>query len=182
MATNLEYEEKDGDMSAYLYVKNWDELQHYKSRNPPWIKLYRRLMTDGKFHTLTEREQWQLVRIWLVSAEEHPGGYVPNDEKWLRRMTHSLQSVPVQKFVSDGWLQTVTASQYASVRASALASNGASAEGEIDPLSYPPEVQRNIKNLPSFLPTSTTDGKEGGTENGEHELPDLATILREMPA
>lgn len=107
----------------YLYVKNWDELQHYKKRNPPWIKLYRRLMTDGKFHLLTEQEQWQLVRIWLVSAEEHPGGYVPNDENWLRRMTGSLKAIPIEKFVRDGWLIPTTASTYAS----ALASNGASA-------------------------------------------------------
>ena len=34
---------------------------------------------------------------------------------------------------------------------------------------------------PSFLPTSTTDGKEGGTENGEYEPPQLDAILRSIP-
>lgn len=148
-------------MSDWLYVKNWDELQHYKSRNPPWIKLYRRLMTDGRFHLLTEAEQWQLVRIWLVSAEEHPGGYVPNDENWLRRMTGSLKAIPVAKLIKDGWLIPTSASTYAS----ALASNGASKTVEIDPLSCPPENQRYIK---TFLPSNEAnyEGRKDGLENG----------------
>jgi hypothetical protein len=28
----------------YLRVKNWSEFQHYKDRNPPWIKLHRTLL------------------------------------------------------------------------------------------------------------------------------------------
>jgi len=27
-----------------LRVKNWGKFQHYKDRNPPWIKLHRGLL------------------------------------------------------------------------------------------------------------------------------------------
>lgn len=164
-----------GGVSEYLYVKNFQELQHYKKRNPPWIKLYRALMTDGKFHQLSELEQWQLVRIWLVSAEDHPGGWVPNDESWLRRMTGTLKAIPVRKLVDSGWLIPMPASAYAS----ALASNGASATDSSDTQNAPPmlpprgsEVQRTISFLP---PTSTEDPDlKEGIENG--------TILKAVDA
>ncbi len=97
---------------TYLYVKNWAELQHYTKRNPPWIKLYRRVLKDGDFLQLSEFEQWQLVRIWLASAEEHPGGWVPNDQSWLRRYTGTLKAVPIEKFVSHGWLEVCSASAH----------------------------------------------------------------------
>lgn len=47
--------------------------------------------------------------------------------------------------------------------------------------SYPVPVP--VVTTPSFLPTSTTDGKEGGTENGKDQTPfDLGGILKEIPA
>ena len=160
-------------MTPYLQVKNWEELQHYKKRNPPWIKLYRRLMTDGDFHRLSELHQWQLVRIWLVSAEEHPGGWVPNDEKWLRRMIGTLKPIPTREFIEGGWLIPRNQAEYDLERASSDASTVASTEVEIDPLCWPPEVQRFIKN-PSFLPSPPTDGTDGRNINLEQILKDAS--------
>ena len=134
-------------MTDYLYVKNWAELQHYTKRNPPWIKLYRRLRREGDFQRLSELEQWQLVRIWLVSAEEHPGGWVPNDQSWLRRMTGTLRAVPVTKFIQEGWLEPRSASSHAS----ALASNGAINHVAKDPPKLPPR-ETEIHKEP-FLPS-----------------------------
>jgi hypothetical protein len=159
-------------MSDYLYVKNWGELQHYKKRNPPWIKLYRRLMTDGKFHMLTEQEQWQLVRIWLVSAEEHPGGYVPNDEQWLRRMTSSMRPIPLAKLTDQGWLIPVPASTYASA---ALAPLLASEEH------FPPEVELQ-RFRRTFLPSNVNYRRGTEGRRCKRELPDLERVLKEMPA
>ena len=33
-------------MTARLHIKNWGEFQHYKKRNPPWIKLHKKLLDD----------------------------------------------------------------------------------------------------------------------------------------
>jgi len=30
-----------------LKVKNWEKYQHYKDRNPPWIKLHFELLTSA---------------------------------------------------------------------------------------------------------------------------------------
>ncbi len=33
-------------MAAVFSVKNWERFQHYKDRDPPWVKLYRDLLTS----------------------------------------------------------------------------------------------------------------------------------------
>ena len=30
----------------HLRVRNWERYQHYKERNPPWIKLYVELLDE----------------------------------------------------------------------------------------------------------------------------------------
>lgn len=50
-------------------VKNWPEFQHFKSRNPPWIKFYRRLLDDPEWHKLDGESAKVLVMVWLVASE-----------------------------------------------------------------------------------------------------------------
>lgn len=46
-----------------------------------------------------------------------------------------------------------------------------------------PVPSRPLPYKEPFLPsTSTTDGKEGRTENGNEDLPNLALVLKDMPA
>jgi hypothetical protein len=90
----------------YLAVRNWDKFQHYKQRNPPWIRLHRTLLRDHKFNQLTENEQWMLVRLWLLASESD--NHMAYDEKWVRRAIHSSRKVPLEKFVSMGFLEEVS--------------------------------------------------------------------------
>lgn len=139
---------------AYLRVKNWADFQHYdpSKRRPPWIKFYNRILEPGDEFVmgLSECEQWQLARIWLVVSRsqlltiDDDGKVVqvvPNDEIGLRRSTMSIKKIPIAKFVRDGWLIPVSsealihienaevASAVASSLASADASAGASTNG-----------------------------------------------------
>lgn len=107
--------------ARYLRVKKWSEKQHYPTevRRPPWIKLYNTTLKSGeKFMELTEAEQWQLVRIWLVASHsevltlDEKGKQVPVlplDERSLRRSTMGLRPLPLAKFIREGWLIPVDA-------------------------------------------------------------------------
>jgi hypothetical protein len=55
-----------------MKIKNWDRFQHYKHRSPPWIRLYRSLLDDPEFQSLSEGAQALLPQLWLV-ASEHRG-------------------------------------------------------------------------------------------------------------
>lgn len=99
--------------APYLRIKKWKDWQHYKDREPPWVKMHAKLLQDSAFMELGELEQWQLARIWLIASwssrftrDEH-GRLVPvvaYDERTIRRAIASLKRVPLAKFVAQGWL------------------------------------------------------------------------------
>ncbi len=65
-----------------IRVKNWEEYQHYHYRNPPWIKLYRHLLDDYTFMSLTESERWLFIGLLMLASETD--NRIPNDAKWIR--------------------------------------------------------------------------------------------------
>jgi hypothetical protein len=69
-------------MSAtHLVVKNFERFQHYRDRNPPWIKLYGDVLVDLAFLKLPEAAQAQLMKLWILASQlGHP---LPNDPKFL---------------------------------------------------------------------------------------------------
>jgi hypothetical protein len=61
----------------YLKVRNWKKLQHYKNRDPKWIKLYRSLLRDREWHALDGETAKFLVMVWLLAAEYDQDGSLP---------------------------------------------------------------------------------------------------------
>lgn len=56
-----------------IRIKNWDNFQHYRDRNPPWIKLHRRLLDDREFFNLDGPCVKTLVLLWILAAETTDG-------------------------------------------------------------------------------------------------------------
>ena len=52
-----------------MHIKNWHDFQHYKHRNPPWIKLHRTLLNDRQWHELDATASKCLITLWLIAAE-----------------------------------------------------------------------------------------------------------------
>jgi hypothetical protein len=52
----------------WIVIPNWDKFQHYKDRNPAWIKLYLDLNTRDEWLGLTDAERGLLVSLWLEYA------------------------------------------------------------------------------------------------------------------
>lgn len=82
----------------YLRVKNWAEFQHYKDRNPPWIKLHRTLLDDYEFERLQDASKAHLMLIWLFASQKD--GLVPNDPAFLKKKL-GLKSEPNLKLFID---------------------------------------------------------------------------------
>ena len=53
-----------------MKIKNWSEFQHFKDRTPPWIKLYRYLLDDPDWHSLSGDEAKTLIMLWLIASED----------------------------------------------------------------------------------------------------------------
>lgn len=86
----------------YLSVKNFDRFQHYKDRSPPWIKLYRDVLSDYAFTRLQDASRSHLMLIWvLASATDNR---LPYDVEWITRAIHATQPVDLDALISAGFL------------------------------------------------------------------------------
>jgi len=56
-----------------LIPKNWAVFQHYKDRNPPWIKLHREILNDRTYMTLPLASKALAPLMWLLASESKNG-------------------------------------------------------------------------------------------------------------
>lgn len=90
-------------MAQWLTIKNWSEFQHYKDRNPPWIKLHRALLDDYAFAALPDAQKAHLVLLWLFAASQ-AGGRIPNDAPFLSRKLGTTEQIELEALVAAGFL------------------------------------------------------------------------------
>lgn len=73
--------------------KNWSEFQHYKDRNPPWIKLHHNLLDNYEFSCLPVASRALAPLLWLL-ASEYEDGVVPlSDEALAYRLRMSAKEM-----------------------------------------------------------------------------------------
>lgn len=94
------------DKIEYFSVNNWDKFQHYKDRNPPWIRLYTALLDDYKFQKLAKNNQRVLILLWLVAAKT--GNEIPFDIPYLERFIPGITKENVIELSHSGFLNAST--------------------------------------------------------------------------
>lgn len=58
-----------------LIPKNWHEFQHYNKRNPPWVKLHKKLLDDSTFQRLPDASRALAPMLWLLASEQKDGTF-----------------------------------------------------------------------------------------------------------
>ena len=53
-----------------LRIKNWQDLQHFKDRTPPWIKLYRNILDQRDIMMISDSSFRVLIGVWLLASED----------------------------------------------------------------------------------------------------------------
>jgi hypothetical protein len=91
----------------YLRVKKWDEHQHYTDRDPPWIKVYNRLLDDYDFLSLAESAQSHLVKIWLLASRTD--NRIPYDMAFIATKIGAKTAVDIEGMIVAGWLELADA-------------------------------------------------------------------------
>ena len=91
-----------------MRVRNWAELQHYRDRNPPWIKLHKRLLDDFEFQSLPVASRALAPMLWLLASEEKDGEFDGRPERLAFRLRQpvdeireALKPLIVKGFVCD---------------------------------------------------------------------------------
>lgn len=88
----------------HLKVKNWEKYQHYKDRNPPWIKLHRDILSDRKFMQLSMESKGLLMCLWVIAAEDD--GYVlyNTEEISFRLRIEGFKLTDLDILINEGFL------------------------------------------------------------------------------
>ena len=76
-----------------LTPKNWREFQHYKDRNPPWIRLHRGLIDNKDFNAMPAMACKVLVLLWLLASENTEGVFDDDADDLAFRLRLPLKDV-----------------------------------------------------------------------------------------
>jgi hypothetical protein len=67
----------------FFSVVDFDELQHYKHRSPPWIKLYARLWEKPEFEKLSDINKAHYLGICVLASRNN--NRIPMDNAWIEK-------------------------------------------------------------------------------------------------
>lgn len=68
-----------------LTIRNWSKFQHYKDRNPPWVKLHVGLLEDFDFQCLPLASKALAPMLWLLASRAEDAS-IPADPARLAFM------------------------------------------------------------------------------------------------
>jgi len=73
--------------NIYGSHQDWREFQHYKHRDPPWIRLYRKLLNDREWFGLDGDAAKVLIMCWPIASENDVALPKPANLAFRFRMT-----------------------------------------------------------------------------------------------
>ena len=79
----------------FLSIKNYEQYQHYKERNPPWIKLHISLLDDPDFLELPDASKWHYVGLLLLASRH--GNDIKPDEKYIANRLGLTEKLDLSK-------------------------------------------------------------------------------------
>lgn len=86
----------------FLSIKNFEKYQHYKKRNPPWIKLYYELLDDDDFISMSITSRHHYMTLLLVAGRKN--NRIPNDTKYLRKVMRLDDAPDLIELFDSGFL------------------------------------------------------------------------------
>jgi hypothetical protein len=89
------------DPEAYA-IRNWEQYQHYKDRNPPWIKLYREIMWSRDWVNWDDASKLLAIVCMMLASEND--GLIPNDIGFIRRRAYLEKSPNLKPLITSGFL------------------------------------------------------------------------------
>ena len=88
----------------WITVRNWERFQHYKDRDPYFIKLYTELQHDHNWLALTGHQRAVLVGIWLEYASARC--QLPlNTASLTRRLALRVSSATLEALNHAGFIE-----------------------------------------------------------------------------
>ena len=88
---------------AHYRIANWGAHQHYKKRNPPWIKLHREMLSSRTWVALDDSSRVLAVACMLLAAAS--GNEIPTDPAYVRRVAYLNTEPDFAPLLAVGFLE-----------------------------------------------------------------------------
>lgn len=90
-------------MPGSIRVVRWEEFQHYKDRDPVWIKLHRGLLDNYEWSRLQDASKSHLIGIWMLAARHD--NRIPADSEWIAKRISASGPVDLQPLIAGGFIE-----------------------------------------------------------------------------
>jgi hypothetical protein len=90
-------------VTEFIQVKDFERFQHYKDRDPPWIKLYVRLLEDYTFSKLPDAYKWHMVGLWILASKME--NKIPADPIFIGNRIGVATPVDLNALIASGFIQ-----------------------------------------------------------------------------
>ena len=92
-------------MTRVYRIRNWHKYQHYRERNPPWIKLHVEMLASEEWVTLADADKLTAIVCMMIAAKEH--GRLTDNADFIRRVAY-LQATPdLGPLIASGFLEPI---------------------------------------------------------------------------
>lgn len=87
-------------MNKFISIPNWEELQHYKDRTPPWIKLHNSILETYEFELLPDNSKAHLLCIMLLASRTN--NKIKADPRYIARRIGATTKVDLDILLESG--------------------------------------------------------------------------------
>lgn len=132
-----------------ISIARWREMQHYKDRNPPWVKLHAELLDRTDFRSLTSCDFGAYCRLLLIASRRD--NRIDHDSRWLRRYgvsatairhLHAAGLITVSESLSESLGESLS-DPLSTLSESDRAPIGVGSESHLSPIGVPSGTDRN---------------------------------------
>lgn len=90
-------------MAKFLRIVEWDKYQHYKDRNPQWIKLHISILSSPLWWKGTDEQKALIVVVMLMAARH--GNSIPADPKFIQQIGYLKHKPNLNWLVRNGFCE-----------------------------------------------------------------------------
>lgn len=90
-------------MDNFFCIANWKRFQHYRERNPPWIKLHRELLTSRAWISGDDANRALMVALMLIAADTD--NLIPADPAYIQRRAYLNSEPDFSRLLDVGFLE-----------------------------------------------------------------------------
>ena len=91
-------------MGTFISVCNWEEMQHYKDRSPPWIKMHSEMLESYEFECLPDASKAHLLCIMLLASRTN--NKIQADQNWIKRKIGANNNIDLELLLNSGFIQS----------------------------------------------------------------------------